>query len=604
MRIRSIFKTYVFTSVICCLGLLCSCEKGPETEPELSYGNIEGIVKDNENNLLDAVTVSIKGIEETVLSDADGKFVFNNVPVKSQLVTFTKEGYNTVGMTVQTSSFKDGVVVINPVLQIANATIKGTVLDVRSGGKPFEGVRVSAGSSTAVTDAEGKYIIERLAPGDYDVNFSAEGVKTVSVSISRPMFDNDEITVTLDPVYLGGQELLRGLSAQELKYADKWYYNEYRGGKKNGGKQLDWSVVYLSTLKFVGQWVNQNEGCTLQIRNNESDRSNPADLENFDSFLYGKKKITEDNKILTMYCRTHNAETNSVRWGVRVIDISDMINPKSELVGGVREFSSTVNRNIAIDLSAYVGKEVIIAIGNFRAETGDWYNQFVIRKMSFGPEANNGDNFLPGTEISGLDGWHMTHEMVRSTMTNSLTSFTGIPSIAVEPKGAKGYNPWNGTNHMAAQWALMYVNKDVEPTNGDGFAIKVRGAAPADLNKPESYFYAKFNIDGSHDRMTFRTRNGDNEKYTYFKITVIEENGNVTHLDPISHKAVKAEKAESGCWKFINNAGNVTNVEEYATFDYDLSSFAGKDVVMTIGIFKGETTNGEQKLFFHSIDFE
>ena len=201
-------------------------------------------------------------------------------------------------MTVQASSFKDGEVILNPILQISNASISGTVLDARNGGKPFEGVSVSAGGKTGITDSEGKFLIENLIADEYIVRFTAEGVKSIDVKVMPYEFIGDElVNAEIPAVYMGGNELLPGLTAQDLQYADKWYYNEYRGGKGNGGGVVDWSTVYMSTWKFVGAWENQNEGCTLQINNSGSEQNNPADLENFDTFTYGSKTITEENKI-------------------------------------------------------------------------------------------------------------------------------------------------------------------------------------------------------------------------------------------------------------------------------------------------------------------
>lgn len=606
MKFKSIFRTFMFSAMTCCIGFMAaSCtEKNPDGEEDISYGTLQGVIKDNENNLLADVEVKVEDLEQTVQSGEDGTFTFPNIPIKNQLVTFSKDGYGSIGMTVQASKFIDGVATLDPVLPIANASIVGTVLDARNNGQPFAGVTVSTGSKSTVTDSEGKFVIDKIASGNYSLTFSADGVKTLTKSITRDMFVDFVATIE-DPVYLGGNSLLGDLTAEELKDVEPWYYNQYRGGKNNGGGVVDWSVVYMSTLTFVGQWENQNEGVTLQVRNSDADQTNPADLVNFDSYMYGRKLITEDNKIMTLQSRTHNAENgNDVRWGVRVIDITDMLNPTSELIGGVRLFSNTSYEQIPIDLSEYIGKEVIIAVGIFRAQTGNYYNQFVMRTMSFGPEANVGDNYLPGTEVADLPGWHMTNEMVRSTMVNHNTSFTGISTGAVDPQGGTGYQAWNGTNHIADQWSFMYVNKDVEPTAAEGFVIKVRSDAPANTITPESYFYCKLAISDANDHLTFVTRNGDSEKATYFKLTAISEDGTVKHLQPVNHTADQAEAAADGCWKFINNAGDPGTPEEYATFEYDLSEFNGTDIVLTLGVFKGETTDGEQKLFINSINLD
>ncbi len=608
MKFKSIFRAFMLTAMCCGAGYaMVSCTEDAPGEGDISYGTgtLQGVVTDNENNLLAGVTVSIEDIEGNVQTNEDGSFTYPDVPIKTQLVSFTKDGYGSIGMTVNLSSFsEEGVATINPVMPIANAAITGTVLDARNGGQPFEGVTVTAGNRSTLTDSEGKFVLDKIASGDYSVTFSAAGVESITKSITEDMFVNLTANIE-DPVYLGGDNLLGDMSAEELKDAETWYYNQYRGGKGNGGGVVDWSCVYMSTLTFVGQWENQNEGVTLQVRNGEADQTNPADLENFDSYMYGKKLITEDNYIMTLQARTHNAENgNDVRWGVRVIDITDMVNPTSNLITGVQEFSNTSYEQKTINLSEYIGKEVIIAVGIFRAKTGNYYNQFVMRTMSFAKEANVGDNYLPGTEVAGLSGWHMTNEMVRSTMTNPERSFTGISTGDVKPQEGVGYQPWNGTNHIADQWAFMYVNKDVEPTASEGFVIKVRSDASANTVTPESYFYAKFAIDANRDHLTFVTRNMDDNKATYFKMTAITEDGEVTHLQPVAHKATQAEAAADGCWKFINNAGDPGHADAYATFEYDLSGYTGENIVLAVGVFKGETTDGEQKLCINSINLD
>jgi hypothetical protein len=84
---------------------------------------------------------------------------------------------------------------------------------------------------------------------------------------------------------MGSEELLRGMTADDLTAAGKWYFNEYRGGRNaDAYPHWDWACDYMSTLDFWGAWQEQNEGTTLQIRNNDEHRANPADLSVFDSY--------------------------------------------------------------------------------------------------------------------------------------------------------------------------------------------------------------------------------------------------------------------------------------------------------------------------------
>ena len=45
-------------------------------------------------------------------------------------------------------------------------------------------------------------------------------------------------------VRMGGTEILRGLTIDDLKAAEKWYYNEYRGGR-NAESYPHWTGLQL-----------------------------------------------------------------------------------------------------------------------------------------------------------------------------------------------------------------------------------------------------------------------------------------------------------------------------------------------------------------------
>ena len=144
-----------------------------------------------------------------------------------------------------------------------------------------------------------------------------------------------------------------------------------------------WACNYMCTMDFRGDWEEQNEGTTLRIRNSEDDRKNPADLEMFDSFVFGSKLITEDNYMMTLQIRTHRCRRScsGILW--RAGGRPDCCHPKAEMVGDVRTYASENYTSVPVDLSKYIGKEVIIAIGTFRAQTGDYWKQLVLRRIAF-----------------------------------------------------------------------------------------------------------------------------------------------------------------------------------------------------------------------------
>lgn len=65
-------------------------------------------------------------------------------------------------------------------------------------------------------------------------------------------------------------------------------------------------------------------------------------MEVFDSFVYGSKMITEDNRIMSLRIRTFGnsaSESDPVYYGVQVIDLS-AVEPGAVKIGGTKTYSS------------------------------------------------------------------------------------------------------------------------------------------------------------------------------------------------------------------------------------------------------------------------
>ena len=54
--------------------------------------------------------------------------------------------------------------------------------------------------------------------------------------------------------------------------------------------------------------------------------------------------------------------------------------------------------------------------------------------------------------------------------------------------------------------------------------------------------------------------------------------------------------------KLKHENGSANSPENYAKFTYDLSEFNGQNVVVALGVFKGEANGDENKLSIHSIN--
>lgn len=598
---------------LCVAFMAGSCSDDDSDGGATLYGKVTGVVTDDLASPLEGVTVTVdeSGLTATAggataTTNAQGTFTLDNISIGTHIITFKKSDYQTVSVTVVAGKFDSDLTArISAAMEYAAAKIRGTVTDASKGDAPLAGVTVSISTTqTVTTGSDGTYEISNLPLADYTVTFAKDGYTTLTQRVEMTDFIEGVATAN---ARMGGTEILRGLTADDLQKADKWYYNEYRGGRNaESYPHWDWSTDYMATLDFRGDWEEQNEGTTLRIRNGSDDQKNPANLEVFDSYVFGSKLITADNYMMTLQIRTHNASDDApAYYGVQVVDLAEA-NPVARLIGGVRTYANEAYGSVPVDLSEYIGKEIIIAIGTFRAQTGDYWKQLVLRRIAFAKEPVEGWGWLPGTEVAGLEGWQMTEEMVRSTMPQEKSVFTGMTPVGGNRDNyVDAYRSWRGIGHVAAEWSSMPVQKDHDIFISEGYVIKTNGGnAVVSTTLPQSYFYAKFSIANGHNRLTLKTRNFNTTDATYFKLTAIQMNGTVTHLTPVSHTAQYAEAAADGCWKFIHEGGSAGDPDGYAEFVYDLSAFNGEDVVLTVGVFKGEANGDENKLVLRTITLD
>jgi hypothetical protein len=568
-----------------------------------NFGTITGTVTDGGGQPVSDVLVTVSGVDEedvSVTTGGDGTYTVENVSLKLHAVTFSKTGWLAVSKSVAFEDFGETkVATVNAVLINATAKIIGTITDAKSGGGPLADVTVTVGAAgTVKSGTDGSYAIENLVADNYTLTFTKDNYVTITRQVAPADFIGGVRTIN---VTMGNVELLRGLTTDDLATADKWYYNEYRGGRNaDAYPHWDWACNYMSTLDFRGAWQEQNEGTTLQIRNAENERTNPADLNVFDSFVYGRKLITADNKILSLRLRTHNADPASpAHFGVQVVDLS-AAQPAAVKIGENRTYGSGDYADFEFDLSNYVGKEVVIAIGIYRQATGDYWKQLVLRAIRFADKKVTNWDWLPGTEV--IPGWKLTHETARSTMPHMKKSFTGLSPVSGNRDNyVDAYRAWREVGHVGAEWSFVPLKKDPEVFPSEGYIIKTRNTPEVSTTVPEAYLYAKFSIAPGSNQLTFSTRNfGTN--FTYFKLTAIGDDGTVTHVAPQSNTAQEALAAADGCWKFKHGDGGAGNPEGYASFVYDLSQFNDKNVTLAFGVYNGESDSGENKLVFHTIE--
>jgi hypothetical protein len=562
----------------------------------LGNGDVSGVITDDQNSPLSDVLVTVNDVDITTTTDATGSYLLKGLPIGKHIITFSKNDYQTVNCTVSPKQWQEGTANISTSMRYAAAKITGRVLDAQNGKRPLEGATVSTGGEPVLTNSEGIFTISQLPLDNYTVTITYGDYTPITRNVKIDDFIDG--TAQLPDINLGGEEILPGLTLGDLKTCTPWMYDEYRGGRNaDNYPQFDWSVDYMCTLDMIGNWEEQNEGTTMRVDEN---KGNGIDYDNLNTFIYGRKHITEDNKILTVFARTHQGPAI---WNVVVVDLSET-KPQAKKLGENISFQDGNYKNFVFDLSAYVGKDIAIAIGTYYS--GEWV-QLVLRRISFAPSATNGLAWLPGTPINeALEELHLTQEMVRSTMPNELKSFTGITSYDGRKDRDEyvwAYRDWNKTGHVAAYWGMTSITKDCDVFTNEGYTIKTRGGnGIVSTSKAESYLYSKFAIDGNNQKLTLRARNFGNHP-TYYKLIAITDDMNVKYLQPTEESKVdELSEGPDGTIKFNHKNGDTGHPENYGKFVFDLSQYKGKNVTLVLAVYKGEENGDENKVTIYNID--
>ena len=170
----------------------------------------------------------MSGVDEddvSVTTGSDGQYTMDKVSLKLHAVTFSKTGWLAVSKSVEPGDFGDDrIATVDATLVNASAKIMGKVTDAKSSGGPLADVSVSVGAAgTVKSGADGNYAIENLIADNYTVTFTKENYVTITKQVTPADFVDGVVTIN---VTMGSQELLRGLTADDLANADKWYYNE------------------------------------------------------------------------------------------------------------------------------------------------------------------------------------------------------------------------------------------------------------------------------------------------------------------------------------------------------------------------------------------
>jgi thermitase len=149
-------------------------------------GSITGSVTDAKDGL-PIVGATVSDATRTTTTDATGKYTISDVPPGTYEVVASKEGYESLSLTVSVLSGTNSgaTAVANFCLSqiIVPGSISGTVTNAKDG-TPIVGVTVTDGTRVTSGDATGKYAIADVPLGTYQVTASKAGYYSSSVTVN------------------------------------------------------------------------------------------------------------------------------------------------------------------------------------------------------------------------------------------------------------------------------------------------------------------------------------------------------------------------------------------------------------------------------------
>ncbi|MEW6235726.1 MAG: carboxypeptidase-like regulatory domain-containing protein [Candidatus Omnitrophota bacterium] len=251
------------------------------------HGNasLQGSVVDQRSvGVADAAVILQDLIQSKILetrTDASGAFVFDKVSTSDKPIamfrgthslTVAKQGYAQSNQEVVLSAGQQQSITVK--LQ-SSGTIQGRITD--NSGKPLAGVQAKAlhsqgGTTTAVSDAYGQYILPSLADGAYDLLFRLESSPPLSGALYQVPAGSPNVDIVLTP----GEWVLAGtvvnnetdqplktylvtIAGQPDKAAGRWFYQTRTFNSPDGTYQVTLTEPGNYMLTFSAEGYQPQE---------------------------------------------------------------------------------------------------------------------------------------------------------------------------------------------------------------------------------------------------------------------------------------------------------------------------------------------------------
>lgn len=216
---------------------------------------VQGEVIDSNTTLpLQGVTIALSGaVTSTLNTQSDGKFSFNQLAAGTYSIEISKDGYRTqlIPITIDQSNMIDLQMIALETLNPDTTTVKLSGVITQTQTKlPLEGVTVTVGSSTVLTDSNGYYELLDLPSGMLSIDVSKTGYDAVSAQVET----TPGMVVSFSPALnkIDSEAALYGTifssdTSEPLRYVEIKY-----SGEDNGTAYTDGDGYYYIGGLHVG----------------------------------------------------------------------------------------------------------------------------------------------------------------------------------------------------------------------------------------------------------------------------------------------------------------------------------------------------------------
>ena len=177
---------------------ISACSDNATNAP--ASGSINGLVVNAKDQApVKGVNITTDPVTVSILSDAEGKFEIKDLQEGEYSIIASKLNFvtNTVKVKVNSGKATSTVIVLTDTAGQSIGSIEGTVINAVTS-LPVSGVSISTepASTTVATDSNGKFLLQYLAPGHYNIN--AKKLDYNSVLQSVEVLGGKTVTVVIN----------------------------------------------------------------------------------------------------------------------------------------------------------------------------------------------------------------------------------------------------------------------------------------------------------------------------------------------------------------------------------------------------------------------